>query len=158
MWPAVRLFGRATRLIFGGACAGCGAAVRALRFLSGRPLRTPSRVAFSFAGRSQYNNLWPRVAIKTKCEISIHSYRCRQSELYRPSLADRRRFATYICCIHRVGNICLNSKLCLVFVNAPLITSLRICTTQASTRLEDLGPSRIINRTGTGTQTRSFMH
>ena len=62
---------------------------------SGRPLRTPSRVAFLSVGRSQYNNLWPRVAIKTKCEISIHSYRCRQSELYRPSLSDRRRFATY---------------------------------------------------------------
>ena len=94
LWPAVRLFGRATRLIFGGACAGCGAAVRALRFLSGRPLRTPSCVAFSFAGRSQYNNLWSHVAIKTQSVISIHTYRCRQSGLYRHSLSDRRRLAT----------------------------------------------------------------
>ena len=150
--------GRATRLVFGGACAGCEAAVRALRSFSGRPLRTPSRVAFLLSGRSQYNNLWPRVAIKTKCEISIHSYRCRQSELYRPSLPNRRRFATYDFAHTEWATHCLNSKLCLVFVNAPLITSLRICTTQASTRLEDLGPSRIISRNGTCTLTQSFMH
>ena len=87
-WPAVRLFGRATRLFFGGACASCGAAVRALRFLSGRPLRTPSRVALSFAGRSQYKHLWPRVAIKTKSVITIHTYRCRQSYHDRHSVAD----------------------------------------------------------------------
>ena len=39
--------GRATRLAFCGACAGCEAAVRALRSSCGRPLWTPSRVGLS---------------------------------------------------------------------------------------------------------------
>ena len=58
------------------------------RFVLFLAARSGHRAALAslLIGRSQYNICWPRVANKTKCDISIHIYRCRQSELYRPSL------------------------------------------------------------------------